>query len=246
MEVATPYAAESRGRCATEASDRSWMRMRTPSPERTYSVFKGGQSPSSLEPVALLESSSLQCWRSDVRHGNAWEYPEFKYNAWAPSRYVAYEPVMCIPLPQEVNCQVGYSHMPEADVETTADSDRESRRSASVDGQSDSYYSAPWLSRSPPSSGSDDDQQEIASSDMQDMCKPCDQEEDDDLDTSAPSALNSVDIYSKGTIGHPHSCGEGCKYFPKPRGCKDGANCDHCHICSFKTKKPKPSRRHAR
>jgi hypothetical protein len=33
------------------------------------------------------------------------------------------------------------------------------------------------------------------------------------------------------------SCGKPCKYFTKKRGCKDGDNCDHCHVCVWK---PKP------
>jgi len=38
-------------------------------------------------------------------------------------------------------------------------------------------------------------------------------------------------VVSKGSVGHPNSCGLGCKYANKPRGCKDGINCTFCHIC---------------
>lgn len=44
---------------------------------------------------------------------------------------------------------------------------------------------------------------------------------------------------SKGSIGHPHCCAQACKYHKKPRGCKDGANCDRCHICVFQVVKPR-------
>lgn len=38
---------------------------------------------------------------------------------------------------------------------------------------------------------------------------------------------------SMGSIGHPHSCSQPCKYFLKSkRGCKDGDQCDHCHLCT--------------
>lgn len=47
------------------------------------------------------------------------------------------------------------------------------------------------------------------------------------------NAINS----SKGSIGHPLSCNEPCKYALKSRGCKDGADCDRCHLCKWK--KPK-------
>mmetsp|Transcript_50792 Transcript_50792/g.128072 ORF Transcript_50792/g.128072 Transcript_50792/m.128072 type:complete len:518 (-) Transcript_50792:234-1787(-) len=40
-------------------------------------------------------------------------------------------------------------------------------------------------------------------------------------------------IVSWGSLGHPLTCGERCKFVGKPRGCKDGALCDHCHLCAF-------------
>jgi hypothetical protein len=45
-----------------------------------------------------------------------------------------------------------------------------------------------------------------------------------------PGGTNSVP--SIGSIGHPHSCAEACKYFKKAWGCKRGAQCNHCHLCS--------------
>lgn len=41
-------------------------------------------------------------------------------------------------------------------------------------------------------------------------------------------------VVSKGSVGHPHSCSEACKYVFKKRGCKDGENCDRCHLCDWK------------
>lgn len=38
---------------------------------------------------------------------------------------------------------------------------------------------------------------------------------------------------SVGSRGHPHRCNKPCKYFMKARGCKDGANCDRCHLCTW-------------
>jgi len=40
---------------------------------------------------------------------------------------------------------------------------------------------------------------------------------------------------SRGSAGHPTSCAAACKYFRKANGCKDGANCDRCHICEWTT-----------
>jgi hypothetical protein len=41
-------------------------------------------------------------------------------------------------------------------------------------------------------------------------------------------------IVSAGSKGHPLCCAEPCKYQNKLRGCKDGATCDHCHLCEWK------------
>lgn len=38
---------------------------------------------------------------------------------------------------------------------------------------------------------------------------------------------------SVGSANHPHACAGACKYYRKRRGCKDGAACDHCHICEW-------------
>jgi len=45
---------------------------------------------------------------------------------------------------------------------------------------------------------------------------------------------NPKPLVSKGSVGHPYSCAEACKYAKKKRGCKDGASCDHCHLCDWK------------
>jgi hypothetical protein len=41
---------------------------------------------------------------------------------------------------------------------------------------------------------------------------------------------------SVGSMGHPH-CNGACKYNSKAKGCKDGEQCDHCHICVWKNTK---------
>jgi len=39
---------------------------------------------------------------------------------------------------------------------------------------------------------------------------------------------------SLGSIGHPHQCADACKYYWKARGCKDGADCNRCHLCTWR------------
>ncbi|CAE8676726.1 unnamed protein product [Polarella glacialis] len=48
-------------------------------------------------------------------------------------------------------------------------------------------------------------------------------------------------LVSTGSLGHPYTCAEACKYFLKARGCKDGAACDRCHLCEWKRYGRNPS-----
>ncbi|CAE8614770.1 unnamed protein product [Polarella glacialis] len=41
-------------------------------------------------------------------------------------------------------------------------------------------------------------------------------------------------LLSLGSLGHPDTCATGCKWAMKPRGCKDGSQCDHCHLCGWR------------
>jgi len=41
-----------------------------------------------------------------------------------------------------------------------------------------------------------------------------------------------VGVLSVGSVGHPYSCQDPCKYVRKTRGCKDGSDCNRCHACS--------------
>lgn len=42
-------------------------------------------------------------------------------------------------------------------------------------------------------------------------------------------------IVSAGSVGHPYTCAEPCKYVRKKhRGCKDGSACVRCHLCEWK------------
>lgn len=52
---------------------------------------------------------------------------------------------------------------------------------------------------------------------------------------SAPAEMQAGEptCHSKGSIGHPFTCGNACKYFRKAKGCKDGLDCDHCHLCPW-------------
>jgi len=53
-------------------------------------------------------------------------------------------------------------------------------------------------------------------------------------DTSSASDVRSVStVPSVGSIGHPKTCGEACKYVRRKGGCRDGDNCTKCHVCHW-------------
>mmetsp|Transcript_67154 Transcript_67154/g.160175 ORF Transcript_67154/g.160175 Transcript_67154/m.160175 type:complete len:380 (-) Transcript_67154:133-1272(-) len=49
-----------------------------------------------------------------------------------------------------------------------------------------------------------------------------------DTELQAPGLLSSV-----GSLGHPYSCAQACKYVGKAKGCKDGTSCPNCHLCRW-------------
>mmetsp|Transcript_19712 Transcript_19712/g.34995 ORF Transcript_19712/g.34995 Transcript_19712/m.34995 type:complete len:316 (-) Transcript_19712:204-1151(-) len=51
------------------------------------------------------------------------------------------------------------------------------------------------------------------------------------LDPDSAPAQTTMTV---GSIGHPFSCSAPCKYYNKPRGCKDGKFCVRCHLCRWR------------
>mmetsp|Transcript_47476 Transcript_47476/g.133595 ORF Transcript_47476/g.133595 Transcript_47476/m.133595 type:complete len:284 (+) Transcript_47476:101-952(+) len=62
-------------------------------------------------------------------------------------------------------------------------------------------------------------------------CHLCMSDEKAQAETASQEDAQSV--YSVGSIGHPATCAEACKFHTKPRGCKDGAMCVRCHVCRW-------------
>eukprot|EP00930_Biecheleria_cincta_P089351 TRINITY_DN78639_c0_g1_i1.p1 TRINITY_DN78639_c0_g1~~TRINITY_DN78639_c0_g1_i1.p1 ORF type:complete len:235 (-),score=46.20 TRINITY_DN78639_c0_g1_i1:109-756(-) len=61
---------------------------------------------------------------------------------------------------------------------------------------------------------------------------------DADEKTSEIPPPPSPILASVGSANHPHGCAAACKYAGKARGCKDGPDCDHCHLCKYRGAKP--------
>mmetsp|Transcript_60085 Transcript_60085/g.155257 ORF Transcript_60085/g.155257 Transcript_60085/m.155257 type:complete len:297 (-) Transcript_60085:31-921(-) len=52
-------------------------------------------------------------------------------------------------------------------------------------------------------------------------------------DGSSTGSSSNPQVISVGSVGHPFSCAEACKFSCKPKGCKDGATCLRCHACDW-------------
>mmetsp|Transcript_31382 Transcript_31382/g.86392 ORF Transcript_31382/g.86392 Transcript_31382/m.86392 type:complete len:186 (-) Transcript_31382:126-683(-) len=48
------------------------------------------------------------------------------------------------------------------------------------------------------------------------------------------SAMPAAWTVSRGSVGHPFSCGKPCKFAKKRRGCKEGSACELCHLCEWR------------
>lgn len=59
-------------------------------------------------------------------------------------------------------------------------------------------------------------------------CHQCEWNSRRELSRPCPSEI----AVGKGSVGHPFECADFCKYAKKARGCKDGSECDHCHLCT--------------
>jgi hypothetical protein len=68
--------------------------------------------------------------------------------------------------------------------------------------------------------------------DPQVFCQPCDKvSPPQPVCSNVNAGGNQENVVSIGSRGHPHTCERACKYVWKLRGCRDGANCAHCHLC---------------
>lgn len=56
-----------------------------------------------------------------------------------------------------------------------------------------------------------------------------------------PPGLEPPKVVSIGSIGHPFSCREACKYMKRKSGCLLGVSCPHCHLCSWRRKCSAPA-----
>lgn len=44
-------------------------------------------------------------------------------------------------------------------------------------------------------------------------------------------------VVSVGTLGHPHTCSEPCKYTRRKAGCLLGVHCSRCHLCHWRSER---------
>jgi hypothetical protein len=199
-----------------QSPDNTWMRMRTPSPDSTYSGYRGRAPPPPAE--ALLD---------------------FAPPIFMQQPYLTYNPVFCFmamsPTGHDSSCQ---AYGVEADAETAIGSGSSDWRSDLPSIASWSSFKGAWSS--PPSSDAGVPEVETADSEL--ICEVCEDPSEEkpaegsDVVVAPVTAENAP---SRGSIGHPFSCAAACKYIKKPRGCKDGSDCERCHLCAFRNSKHK-------
>jgi len=61
------------------------------------------------------------------------------------------------------------------------------------------------------------------------------------LQSAAPCTRAQTRVISRGTIGHPESCGPPCRYVKRKGGCRDGQSCTNCHQCFWVGKQVQPA-----
>lgn len=49
----------------------------------------------------------------------------------------------------------------------------------------------------------------------------------------ATAADPPLSQFSAGSMGHPHTCADACRYLRRKLGCRLGAGCPHCHLCHW-------------
>lgn len=53
-------------------------------------------------------------------------------------------------------------------------------------------------------------------------------------DQSSTDTTSIALTFSVGTQGHPHQCGNACKYVRRKSGCLNGESCPQCHLCQWR------------
>eukprot|EP00927_Polykrikos_kofoidii_P073379 TRINITY_DN69421_c0_g1_i1.p1 TRINITY_DN69421_c0_g1~~TRINITY_DN69421_c0_g1_i1.p1 ORF type:complete len:294 (+),score=51.21 TRINITY_DN69421_c0_g1_i1:227-1108(+) len=61
------------------------------------------------------------------------------------------------------------------------------------------------------------------------------------LGNGLPPERDGGALPSTGSAGHPTSCQPPCKYHWKVKGCKDGTNCNRCHLCPWSRAASRPA-----
>jgi len=53
-------------------------------------------------------------------------------------------------------------------------------------------------------------------------------------ESQQPASAEELVWLSAGSIGHPHTCAEACRYIKRNGGCRDGSSCTKCHLCFWR------------
>jgi len=192
------------------------MRMRTPSPENTYGGYGGRGPPAPAETLLEFAPVFVQ------QQGFQQQCPTYDVQQ---QQYITYSPMLCFVTP-------GYA---QADAETAMGSN-DWRSLPSVGSWSTIKSGKSDVSSEDGGAWEADNFDMNGEPAAEVQCLPCLVDEPEEKEFASEPSESSVPP-SKGSMNHPHSCAAACKYIKKPRGCKDGADCDRCHLCSFRNNK---------
>jgi len=220
-------------------ADLPWARIRTPSPERQY------------WPIACANG------RESVRYGEAYLPAFFHRGLTPPQAHELAHPVLlcsvwvrphaaticsCDPLKEMPtdNMEAVKSSVP--DHQIAADGKVDESLEASQDTQDCTAHEN--QQHLDDGLASDPDAQGLSESCS--LSEPCEDagQAPDRLFTEVGCLGEVASPSSLGSVGHPLQCAPACKYVTKARGCKDGDQCSHCHICTWHSRGRPAKTRH--
>jgi len=235
-------------------SSTAWMRVRTPSPELTYSRMSGATTPSAVLMLVPMmpppPNHGGQQQQQQHQRQNQHQHQHQPYQArqliWMmpvpyPETAPASNPFLDIASPSGAGMQ---HHVPE--VGTQED--------ASTAGQAGNGEKGMPVAPHVNAGVTSDAETEVM---LQASPVPDDEHTkkvllhqptvpDEVLQSGTISQPESDHPISLGSVGHPNFCAQPCKYVRKTRGCKDGDKCANCHCCVWRSHRRTRARASAR
>jgi len=200
----------------------AWMRVRTPSPELTYSRMSGAITPS---PVFMLVPTMVPPQKHEGQQQQQHTPHQARQLVWMvpvpyPGVASASNPFLNVAPPNGAGMQY---FVPEVGTPVASNVNAE----AASDAETEVMLSPSSVQKDMLTKQINVHQQTVSDkvSQADDISKTEQENEEDEF--GPPISL--------GSVGHPNNCAKPCKYTKKQRGCKDGDQCTHCHLCVWRS-----------